>query len=464
MLKTIDILNSLDLIDREEIGPMIKLVNIPDFYKCIAQFAGLGITEVDDQVMQRYLITWAKNKKKFFPMLGNSLRKDMSFKYKHSRDDINDEIEDLSKEFPVFCYWLESFSEQRKNKIDTTRNFSYNFIRRVDKYFPQYKMVGSTITHFFKSCLKAPDELITKIAAIFENETVEANYTISIDPVDMMLASENPYNWVSCYRLETSNDSSHADGCLAAVLDSSSLITYVWNNEGKFKLYDSFEFKSIRYKRMREWISIAPDFTAIHFNKIYPGKDYEDDFEKQLREMVETTVCDFTNHENKWRRSYGGSSCYREHEEYGYNEYDDDYIYVLTSSNNSGEWYVYDEPIECPCGCGGTIPGSDNDEYGDDEVEYNGDGFCCENFIQRYYCSVAGDYCEYGYDNCEECQNEDCWAWRNEHPVCELDEDEQCQDPDSWDVDDGIMSCSEEHCKECPLYKQHHPDNNDAEA
>ena len=172
MLKTIDILNSLDLIDREEIGPMIKLFNIPDFYKCIAQFAGLNITEVDDKVMQKYLITWAKNKKKFFPMLGNSLRKDMSFKYNHSRDDINDEIEDLSKEFPVFCYWLESFNGQRKNKIDTTRDFSYNFTRRIDKYFPQYKIVGSTITHFFKSCLKAPDELITKIAAIFENDTV----------------------------------------------------------------------------------------------------------------------------------------------------------------------------------------------------------------------------------------------------------------------------------------------------
>ena len=59
-------------------------------------------------------------------MLGNSLRKDMSFKYNHSRDDINDEIEDLSKEFPVFCYWLESFSEQRKNQLS-------NFKRILDE-------------------------------------------------------------------------------------------------------------------------------------------------------------------------------------------------------------------------------------------------------------------------------------------------------------------------------------------
>ena len=90
---------------------------------------------------------------------------------------------------------------------------------------------------------------------IFENDTITGTYTISIDPVDMMLASENPYNWQSCYRLETPNEASHADGCLAAILDSSSLITYIWDKEGKFNLYNH-DLKCIRYKRIREWIAI----------------------------------------------------------------------------------------------------------------------------------------------------------------------------------------------------------------
>lgn len=92
--------------------------------------------------------------------------------------------------------------------------------------------------------MNAPDELITNVAAIFENQKVKATHTISIDPVDMMLASDNPYNWTSCYRLELERDDSHADGCLAAILDNSSLIAYVWNNEGKFELYENIILKA----------------------------------------------------------------------------------------------------------------------------------------------------------------------------------------------------------------------------
>lgn len=460
MLKTIDLLESLNLIDREQYGEMIKKVNIPDFTKCIAQFSGLDINDVSEDVITQYLKTWAKNKYKYFKMLGNKLYKDIDFEYNHIREEIENEIEDISKDFPVYSYWLENFKDQRHNKIDNMRDFPYNFSRKLDKYFPQYKIIGSTITHFFKSCLKAPDELITRVAAIFENEKVKAKYTISIDPVDMMLASENPYNWQSCYRLETPNSSSHADGCLAAILDSSSLITYVWNREGKFKLYNKYDFKNIRYKRMRQWISIAPEFNAIHFNEIYPGKNYGEEFDKQLREIVENVVCNYTKAENRWKKGYD-CDCDREYETYGYSEYNSDYIYKLSSEAKYISWNVYDEAILCPCGCGKTLIGSYEPDFCDEEVEYNGEGFIAENFEEKYWCNEADDYCTYGYHNCEECNETECWAWRNAHPVCELDEDHECEDPDSWYIDDGIMSCSKDHCCNCPFYKEHHQDNNE---
>ena len=129
------------------------------------------------------------------------------------------------------------------------------------------------MTHFFKSCLQAPDELVTRLGRIWEHETITGTHTISIDPVDMMLASENPYDWQSCYRLETFDGGSHADGCLAAVLDDSSLITYVWNREGKYSLYNRYDFKKIRYYRMRQWVSVSPSQNSIHFNDIYPRKN-----------------------------------------------------------------------------------------------------------------------------------------------------------------------------------------------
>ena len=55
MLKTLELIENVE----EQYVPMLKLVNIPDFTKCIAQFSGLGINEVPNEVIKRYLVTWA---------------------------------------------------------------------------------------------------------------------------------------------------------------------------------------------------------------------------------------------------------------------------------------------------------------------------------------------------------------------------------------------------------------------
>ena len=76
MKKTQEIIENLDLIEREQFAPMLKQVNIPDFYKCIAQFSGLKISEVSDKAIENYLITWCRNKYRFFKMLGNKKKID----------------------------------------------------------------------------------------------------------------------------------------------------------------------------------------------------------------------------------------------------------------------------------------------------------------------------------------------------------------------------------------------------
>jgi hypothetical protein len=468
MIKTEDVINEFDLIDREKYKDMLGMVNIPDFYKCIAQFSGLSIPDISDNVMKEYLVTWAENKYRFYQMLGNKTKLDMPFEYEHMRDDIRNEIANISREFPVYSYWLEEFASMKENKIKNDYNLGYSLLNKVNKYFPQYKLIGSTITHFFKSCLQSPDELVTKVASIFENQKVKATYTISIDPVDMMLASENPYDWCSCYRLELGNDGSHADGCLAAVLDTASLITYVWNNEGKFDLYDKYKFKSIKYKRMRQWIAISDKFDAIHFNAIYPGKNYDTDFEKQLRVMVEKVVATYANIEDKWKKNEDWRyDCYRQFN-YGYSEYSGHRIY--TQVNIDGEetrnLIVFDREIKCPCGCGNIMPGSydsdDEDEY-DNEYSYNGNGFTFENYALRHWCEYADEYCCEGCTHCCEENCRYCEYWKDAHPVCDLDTSHTCENPRRYDVDDGIVYSCEEHCHDCPVYQECHQEDEEEE-
>lgn len=445
-----------DLLDgvEEKYIPMLKMVSIADFTKCVAQFSGLHIKNVKDDVIKEYLLTWAKNKYRFFRMLNNKLYLDTNIKYKEENCNVELEMRALMKEFPTYALWFNSFKHSETNKINT-RDINWEIRSVIDDLFPHYTLQGTSITHFFKNCLNAPDEIVTKIARIWENNEVEGIHTISIDPVDMMLASENPYNWQSCYRLAIDNDCSHADGCMAAVLDDSSLITYIWNREGEFSLYNTYNFKNIRYKRMREWISISPNQTAIHFNAIYPGKRYSEEFEKSLRKICEN----FVNKDAIWKKNDGWDTNCNRALCYGYGEFDSYKIYKIKDSEDE-IWEVYNEQILCPCGCGHYLPGSDwDDDF--EGYEYNGDGFIAENFYekeQEEWCDYADDYV-----NCDhECK--DCPHWNRCHPVCELNTDERCENSDEAEDDgkfdpfeDNIVHCGD-HCKGCPLYKQHHPE------
>lgn len=441
----------------EQYRPMLKEVSIADFTKCVAQFSGLHISKVNDEVIKTYLLTWAKNKYRFYQLLGNKLKVDNKIQYKEENKDVETEMRALEKDFPTYALWLEGFKYVENNKINI-RDVDWNVRNTVDNVFPGCRLDSCSVTHFFKSYLDAPDELVTKIGHIWENEIIEGNYTISIDPVDMMLASENPYNWQSCYRLAVDNDCSHADGCMAAILDDSSLITYIWNREGKFSLYNEYEFKNIRYYRMREWISISPNQTAIHFNSIYPGKRYSDEFEKSLRRIVENLV----NKDATWKKNDGwdGTNCMRALH-YGYGEFNNYYIYKIKDAEDE-EWETYNEQILCPCGCGCYLVGSDWDD--DDEgYEYNGEGFIAENFYEKEcekdrWCDCIDDYCERDGD-CDECPD-----WNRCHAVCELNNDYDCDNADKAEDDDNfnpyennIVHCGD-HCEGCPLYKIHHPE------
>ena len=498
MLKLEDILQEMNLIEREQYRPMLSQINIADFYKCIAQFSGLHISKINDEVMYDYLYTWCVNKYKFFKMLGNKVRLDQPFEYNRPKTDLSNQIIELGKTYPAYYLWLKEFKNQEKNKIEVNRWWD------IEKYcrelFPQFNIDGSTMTHFFKAKLNAPDELVTAIGRLFENDTIAATHTISIDPVDMMLASENPYDWNSCYRLELNRTDSHADGCLAAVLDMSSLITYVWSTEGQYDMYSSFKFKKIRYYRMRQWIAISDDWGGIHFNTIYPGKgDYDKKLEKLFREVVEKVVSKYIGVTKKKKKNDYYTEAKPEQEErwwypqhaylydcfrefyYGYNEYDSSNIYINSEinpsrdndtisraeleairNNDSKKIRVYNHKIMCPCGCGVELMGSD--EVGEEEEEYgyNGEGFIAENFYEReqYWCDYKDDYCdcECNSDCCEGCP-----YWEDAHPYCEYAEGICPNGQEAPDIYDGTAHPEDDYCSTCPHWKACHPEANDGE-
>lgn len=448
MLKTIDIINKFDESEREKYGDMIKQVNIPDFYKCIAQFSGIAISKLSDDRIAEYLMTWARNKHRFFLMLGGKVRLDTPFIYENECENYRNQYREIMKKFPLYAPWLDGFAAQKTNNINE-RAVGYEIRMMIRDLFSRFQMEKSTITHFFKSQLNAPDDLVTEIGKIYENKKIEATHTLSINPVDIMLASENPYDWDSCYRLELERSDSHADGCMAAVLDTSSLISYVWSSEGEYNMYDSFKFKKIRYYRIRQWINISDKYEAIHFASAYPNRDgYDGELNKKLREVVEAVVAKFANVENKWRKAEhlitdkGYNVCEVGIEraiQYGYNEFDTDYIWVnsaLVPHREEAKGFEriwinpYNVEYKCACGCGGTVYPSDEvsdpDDAYDGDICYNGDGFCAENYYEYEekpepkWCEYCDGDCEQGLEDGDCCMREDCPVWKRTHKPCSL--------------------------------------------
>lgn len=398
----------------EKYAEMLKQVNIVDFTKCIAFFAGLPLSSVSDDSILEYLSIWARNKYRFFKVFGDKLSIDKAISYKEEDNESQYyTINMLKTEFPAFGPWLDCIFI-KADLMDKNFNMRevYPFSRSgeyLEEYFKTYlganykNYDGQNITSFFKRELNAPDELVTKLAMMWEDVDINANFTISIDPVDMMLASENPYQWHSCYSLYNC----HADGCLAAILDSTSIISYIWNKEGKFKLHMEYDFKNIRYKQKRAWASVNQDFNGIHVNKIYPRASFSDNFDEMWINNITEVFSKYLNVENKWeptrvvelQRKYL----------YGYDESREDRVYQLSSLQELIDHIIcYDEPIICPSGCGKYLPGSDDENY-----EYCGGGYIAENF------DLNEDY-DYGDD------------WEDEEEE-EINLNCQTEDPDVAD-------------------------------
>ena len=51
------------------------------------------------------------------------------------------------------------------------------FIDKIKQLFPHLLLDGSSVTYFFKKYLNAPDELVTAIGRIYENQEIEGAYS-----------------------------------------------------------------------------------------------------------------------------------------------------------------------------------------------------------------------------------------------------------------------------------------------
>lgn len=430
----------------EKYREMIRKVNLVNFQKCLAMWSNLPIDELDKLTFIEYLRKWASNKYFIYELLGKELKMDFDFKFLKDSDEVYNEWRNLIRQYPEYGPWLNAFRRQKENNLRKRNNYDTDeAFYMVNNYFRDKKIDETvSITHFCKRYLKCPDALVTGIGRIYENNEISSFFTISIDPVDIMTASENPYNWDSCYRLDPDYEDCHADGCVAALLDKTTFINYVWTREGNLDLYDTYELKNVRLKRMRQFAGVSKDLQNCFFCDIYPTKGYGEEFEKKWREVVEAHLSQYLGKRNYWKKLDEVPE--RFYEEYGWGEFRVP-IYTLDIENEKRRLIqVYTEPIECLCGCRNTLDGAQGSKY------LTG-GFTHENFDRSCWCEYCDDYCPYGSEDCDEYCCEECSYWREAHPKCDLDCMTECENP-CISVDDGFALSCPYDCKGCQVWEE----------
>lgn len=351
---------------------MVSLVNIDNFIKCMAAvtshtFGEIVSSETMSENVAKYLNTWANNKKWLFEGLyEHKLTIDTTFERNKEASVWANEFDALRNKpgYELYYPYIKFIEAHTPIFYDGLREgyTSFNQYCPYDRLYGQKLLPDSLINQFDRAkdlklttiaskYLNLPKNLVDELGRMFDSNKDKCNFTLSIDPVDILTCSVSPYNWTSCYSISPEHRGSHCDGGVAAMVDTSSQIIIGWKDQGKFKM-EELELKNFKFKLFRAWLNTNENFQVIHIASAYPYRDEE--HTKAIREKVEEIICDKFGYTNLWSKTKSNWCHISRFLKYGYEEFSERNILVNNAlkeayENNENTACtiidVYDEPI-----------------------------------------------------------------------------------------------------------------------
>lgn len=405
-MKKQDILSKI----KEENLEMIRLVHLDNFIKCIGNLFGLSYKEMfaSDKYcdgIAYYLNTWAEQKRWLYDTLYNkSLTISTNFEEKLDVTNYRDQFMQLSeieenylfRPYLAFLAGHVAYKDGQACNLYTSNSPSFYscdnyYLPRIftDKIDQEKEIKITTVASKY---FNLPQKLVDALGRILDNNRRKCTLTLSIDPVDILTCSVNPYHWTSCYSI-TNHCGSHADGALAAMVDSNSQVVYGWIDEGELDLTKSCSLKNVKFKLFRSWLNLTSDFKTLYVTSAYPYRDTE--HTKEIRLAIEDILDKYLNNTEKWRPL--GVAIERAMN-YGYNEFSYS-TYSLQSAKQFIE--VYDIPLVRLDNVEEVFIGSDEEVYDDEAFEE----FCEYNIMVRwedFEDEEGNHHTEAYYEACEE--------------------------------------------------------------
>lgn len=279
---------------KQDIDEMIKLVDVKKFTniiraRLIKDNKITGIESLTDEWAKNYLLTWAKNKFKFYKLFGNKLTLEIDVDVKPDNNEMMRKWQEIREQFPLL--------EPIFNQIGDSTIIENN-VRRPGDY--------AIWRGFFKDTRVKENMSFTKFISLFENQKLEmevsklyqekgkGHLVISINPIDYLTVSINASQWDSCHHFMKG---AYRNAGLSYMNDKTSLVSYRSDREVKYE----FEGKKFEWntKCWRQMIYVAEQNSTMVFSRQYPYESEELSF--HIRQLLENAVATYYGGQNKWK-------------------------------------------------------------------------------------------------------------------------------------------------------------------
>jgi len=119
---------------------------------------------------------------------------------------------------------------------------------------------------YFEDNEKALYDLQTQASMIIQEDKVCGKLCMSVHPLDFLSSSENTYHWRSCHSL----DGDYRAGNLSYMLDKSTIVCYLKNDDKLYKLPNFPESVHWNSKKWRMLLFLEDEIEALFAGRQYP--------------------------------------------------------------------------------------------------------------------------------------------------------------------------------------------------
>lgn len=249
---------------------MISLVDKKRF-KTLLSVAGNGEhlepKYVGDDVADKYLKEWAKNKYRLYLFLGRKMKIEKEIEILKDTDYVIDEIirtvkSKYDRYLPGIRY---IFDYQTREDIFANVFDPYNmpeeFVVDVPSLSGKHKM--TTLLH----AMFENEQFDADIAKVYCDRNIKKKIAISIDPYDFLTMSETRHGWKSCHNIHMGG---YSGGGFSYMDDGSTMIAYMYDGDESYRYeLNGFKFKG-NSKEWRQCVYVSENTCSAIFSRQYP--------------------------------------------------------------------------------------------------------------------------------------------------------------------------------------------------